>query len=784
MSRKVVMPLRDIVLFPHMIVPIFVGRSKSVNALEQAISSDKQVIFVTQRNIECEDPSADDLYSVGVLGKVLQILKMPDNTTKILVEGECRVKIYDVLNENDTVTCVYGELQEFFEEDENNLMMKESLVSLFEEYIKLNNKLQIDLLSSLQRIDDVSNFVDVVAAHITISIEKRQELLETSDIAKRMEAVYAYVEHELRMISLRNKIKNRVKKQIEKTQRDYYLNEQIKAIQKELGEESESKDEITELEEKAQGINMSKEARARFDSEIKKLRMMSPMSAEATVVRNYLEWITALPWDEHTKIKHSLSEAQEALDAEHYGLEKVKERIVEFLAIQMRTKKVSGQSLCFVGPPGVGKTSLARSIARATGRNFVKIALGGVCDEAEIRGHRRTYIGSMPGKILQGMKKAKSSNPLFLLDEIDKISSDWRGDPSSALLEVLDPEQNHAFNDHYMEIDYDLSNVMFITTANSLNMHQALLDRLEIIRIPGYTENEKLEIASKYLVKRQKNLHGLHPEELTITDEAIVSLIRNYTREAGVRHLEREIAKLCRKVLRKILSNNDLINNDSVGNELEEGHIEPSMRLTITEDNLSEYAGVPKFQYQKLDHKDKKGVVTGLAWTEYGGEVLSIEALVFPGSGKITLTGKLGDVMQESIRAALSFVRSRAQEFGVEHVDFDKCDFHIHVPEGATPKDGPSAGIAMATAIVSALTGKNVRHDIAMTGEITLHGDVLAIGGLKEKLLAAKRHVIKTVLIPADNSKDLDDIPDNIKEGLNIVCVQSIDGVLPLALAQ
>lgn len=783
MSRKVVMPLRDIVLFPHMIVPIFVGRSKSVNALEQAISSDKQVIFITQRNIECEDPLADDLYSVGVLGRVLQIIKMPDNTTKILVEGDCRVKVHDIANDNETITCEYEEFPEFFEEDENNLMMKDSLIALFEEYIKVNSKLQVDLLSSLQRIDDVSNFVDVVAAHITVSVEKRQELLEMQDISKRMETVYAYVEHELRMISLQNKIKNRVKKQIEKTQRDYYLNEQIKAIQKELGDETEVKDEITELEDKARETKLSNEARTRFESEIKKLRMMSPMSAEATVVRNYLEWLLALPWESHTTTNSSLIEAQEALDEEHYGLEKVKERIVEFLAIQMRTKKVSGQSLCFVGPPGVGKTSLARSIATATGRNFVKIALGGVCDEAEIRGHRRTYIGSMPGKIIQGMKKAKSSNPLFLLDEIDKISSDWRGDPSSALLEVLDPEQNHSFNDHYMEIDYDLSNVMFITTANSLNMHQALLDRLEIIRIPGYTESEKMEIASKYLVKRQKTLHGLHPDELTITDDAIIALIRNYTREAGVRHLEREIANLCRKVLKKILQHNHLCTTEG-NNNTTSAESAPSLQITITEENLSEYAGVPKFQYQKLDNKDKKGVVTGLAWTEYGGEVLSIEALVFPGSGKITLTGKLGDVMQESIRAALSFVRSRAKEFGVEHVDFDKCDFHIHVPEGATPKDGPSAGIAMATAIVSALTGKNVRHDIAMTGEITLHGNVLAIGGLKEKLLAAKRHVIKTVLIPADNSKDLDDIPENIKEGLNIVCVQSIDGVLPLALAQ
>ncbi|MDP6182857.1 MAG: endopeptidase La [Gammaproteobacteria bacterium] len=759
-----VLPLRDIVVFPHMIVPLFVGREKSVRALEDVMKDDKQILLVTQKNASDDDPSPDDIFTLGTIGTVLQLLKLPDGTVKVLVEGVQRAKING-----------YTDKPEFFEayadlvEDEGDLgdleALSRAVVTQFEQYIKLNKKIPAEVLISINQIDDPSKLADTVAQHLTLKIPDKQQLLEIEPVSERLERIYSFMEGEISVLQVEKRIRGRVKRQMEKTQREYYLNEQMKAIQKELGEGEDGKDETSELEERIEKTKLSKEAREKANAELKKLRAMSPMSAESTVVRNYLDWMLSIPWKKRTRVKRDLNAAETVLDADHFGLEKVKERIIEYLAVQNRVKKVKGAILCLVGPPGVGKTSLGKSIARATGRNFVRMSLGGVRDEAEIRGHRRTYIGSMPGKILQGMKKAKSSNPLFLLDEIDKLGADWRGDPTSALLEVLDPEQNHTFNDHYLEVDYDLSDVMFVTTANTLRMPAPLMDRMEIIRIPGYTEDEKVEIAKRHLISKQMKDHGLKEQEWSISDEALRGLIRYYTREAGVRNLEREIANLARKGIKEILKEN-------------------KEQVHITKRNLEKFAGVQKFRFGELEEDDLVGVVTGLAWTEVGGELLTIESVRLPGKGKITRTGKLGDVMLESVQAAESYVKSRSPSFGIVPTVFGKTDIHVHVPEGATPKDGPSAGVAMVTSIVSVLTGIPVRKDIAMTGEITLRGRILPIGGLKEKLLAALRGGLKTVLIPADNEKDLAEVPDNVKKGLEIIPVSEVDQVLKEALVE
>jgi ATP-dependent Lon protease len=757
-----VLPLRDIVVFPHMIVPLFVAREKSIRALEEVTKSDRLILLATQKNAGDDDPATDDIYSIGTLASVLQLLKLPDGTVKVLVEGVARAAVRN-----------YSRADDYYEADAETLAddpgaaveveaLGRSVVSEFESYVKLNKRVSSEIVGAVTQIDDPSKLADTVASHLSVKISDKQDVLETLEVARRLEKCLSLMESEISVLQVEKRIRTRVKRQMEKTQREYYLNEQMKAIQKELGDE-DGKDDLAELEERIKNTKLSKEARDKAVAEFKKLRQMSPMSAEATVVRNYLDWILSIPWGKRSRVKRDLQQAQDVLDAEHFGLEKVKERILEYLAVQSRANKLTGPILCLVGPPGVGKTSLGKSIAKATGREFVRMSLGGVRDEAEIRGHRRTYIGSMPGKIIQSMRKAKSSNPLFLLDEIDKMGMDFRGDPSSALLEVLDPEQNQSFNDHYLEVDYDLSSVMFVTTANTLNIPAPLMDRMEIIRIAGYTEAEKLEIARKHLIPSAVHKHGLAPEEWMVTDDGVLELIRRYTREAGVRNLEREVSNLARKAVKEIL-------------------LKKTEKIVVTAENISDYLGVPKFRYGQAELEDQVGVVTGLAWTEVGGELLTIEGVMMPGKGKMTVTGNLRDVMKESISAAASYVRSRAVDFGVEPPLFDRRDIHVHVPEGATPKDGPSAGVAMATAIVSIITGIPVRRDIAMTGEITLRGRVLPIGGLKEKLLAALRGGLKKVLIPEENAKDLADIPDAVKNGLEIVPVARMEEVLQHAL--
>ncbi len=760
-----VLPLRDIVVFPHMIVPLFVGREKSVSALDDVMKEDKQILLVAQKNAVQDDPTPADIHSVGTIGTVLQLLKLPDGTVKVLVEGGQRARILRYAD-NEAFFQAYAEVVEEKMGNQEELdALCRSVITQFENYIKLNKKIPPEVLVSLNQIDDPGKLADTVASHLSLKISEKQELLEIGVVSERLERIYSCMEAEIGVLRVEKRIRNRVKNQMEKTQREFYLNEQLKAIQKELGEGEEGKDEISELEESIKKTRFTKEAREKALGELKKLRTMGPMSAEATVVRNYLDWLLSIPWRKKTRIKRDINHAERVLNADHYGLEKVKERILEYLAVQQRVNKIKGPILCLVGPPGVGKTSLGQSIARASGRNFVRMSLGGMRDEAEIRGHRRTYIGSLPGKIIQGMKKAKSSNPLFLLDEVDKVGADFRGDPSAALLEVLDPEQNSAFNDHYLEVDYDLSDVMFITTANTLAVLQALLDRMEVIRLPGYTEDEKVQIAKRHLIPKQMKAHGLKKREWSIGDDAILDLIRYYTREAGVRNLERGIANLMRKAIKEIASSK-------------------VQTVKVTRRNLKKYLGIRRYRYGEMEEKDLVGVSTGLAWTEVGGELLSIEAVILPGKGKMTITGKLGDVMRESVQAAESYVKSRAVNFGIKPTIFEKRDIHVHVPEGATPKDGPSAGVAMVTSIVSVLTRIPVRKDLAMTGEITLRGNVLPIGGLKEKLLAALRGRFKTVLIPKENEKDLAEIPDNVKRGLKIIPVASVDEILEHALTK
>ncbi|ENR34960.1 endopeptidase La [Brucella suis] len=760
-----VLPLRDIVVFPHMIVPLFVGREKSIRALEEVMGVDKQILLATQKNAADDDPAPDAIYEIGTIANVLQLLKLPDGTVKVLVEGTARAKISKFTDREDYHEAYAAALQEPEEDAVEIEALARSVVSDFENYVKLNKKISPEVVGAASQIDDYSKLADTVASHLAIKIPEKQEMLSVLSVRERLEKALSFMEAEISVLQVEKRIRSRVKRQMEKTQREYYLNEQMKAIQKELGDSEDGRDEVAEIEERITKTKLSKEAREKALAELKKLRSMSPMSAEATVVRNYLDWLLSIPWGKKSKVKQDLNFAQEVLDAEHFGLGKVKERIVGYLAAQARSTKIKGPILCLVGPPGVGKTSLARSIAKATGREYVRMSLGGVRDEAEIRGHRRTYIGSMPGKVIQSMKKAKKSNPLFLLDEIDKMGQDFRGDPSSAMLEVLDPEQNATFMDHYLEVEYDLSNVMFVTTANTMNIPGPLLDRMEIIRIAGYTEDEKLEIAKRHLLPKAIKDHALQPKEFSVTEDALRNVIRHYTREAGVRSLEREVMTLVRKAVTEILKTK-------------------KKSVKITDKNLSDYLGVEKFRFGQIDGEDQVGVVTGLAWTEVGGELLTIEGVMMPGKGRMTVTGNLRDVMKESISAAASYVRSRAIDFGIEPPLFDKRDIHVHVPEGATPKDGPSAGIAMVTAIVSVLTGIPVRKDIAMTGEVTLRGRVLPIGGLKEKLLAALRGGIKKVLIPEENAKDLAEIPDNVKNNLEIVPVSRVGEVLKHALVR
>ena len=760
-----VLPLRDIVVFPHMIVPLFVGREKSVRALEEVMRDDKQILLVAQKNAAEDDPAPVDIHMVGTIGSVLQLLRLPDNTVKVLVEGGSRARILRFEDNADFFRAEAELMPEDIGDAREVEALARSLYSQFEQYMKLNKKIPPEVLVSLNQIEDPSKLADTVASHLTTKVSEKQELLEVANVVERLERAFSLMESEIGVMQVEKRIRNRVKRQMEKTQREYYLNEQMKAIQRELGEGEDGKDELAELEERINKTKLSKEARERATGELKKLRNMSPMSAEATVVRNYLDWILSIPWGKKSRISRDIVKAETILDEDHYGLEKVKERIIEYLAVQQRTRKMKGPILCLVGAPGVGKTSLGKSVARATGRNFVRMSLGGVRDEAEIRGHRRTYIGSLPGKIIQSMKKAKTINPLIVLDEVDKLGADFRGDPSSALLEVLDPEQNNAFNDHYLELDYDLSEAMFITTANTLRIPPALLDRMEVIRISGYTEDEKVEIAKRHLIPKQVDAHGLKKHEWSLSDPALRNLIRYYTREAGVRNLERELANLIRKATRDIVKKG-------------------LKRVRVTARNVEKYAGIRRYRYGEVELEDMVGVTTGLAWTEVGGELLSIEAVMLPGKGKMTITGKLGEVMQESVQAAASFVRARATTFGIKPTLFEKRDIHVHVPEGATPKDGPSAGVAMATSIVSVLTQTPVRKDVAMTGEITLRGRVLPIGGLKEKLLAALRGGIKTVLIPRENEKDLAEIPDNVKKGLRIVPVATVEEALRAALAE
>ena len=760
-----VLPLRDIVVFPHMIVPLFVGREKSVRALDEVMREDKQILLVAQKDAGEEDPTSDDIHPVGTIGSVLQLLKLPDGTVKVLVEGGARARIIKYEDGADYFRAEAEKIEDVPSDAREVEALARSLYSQFEHYVKLNKKIPPEVLVSLNQIDDPSKLADTVASHLANKVSDKQELLEMTNVVERLERAFSLMEGEIGVMQVEKKIRSRVKRQMEKTQREYYLNEQMKAIQRELGEGEDGKDELTELEDKIKETKLSKEALEKTTAELKKLRNMSPMSAEATVVRNYLDWVLSIPWGKKRRISKDLNKAAQILDDDHYGLEKVKERIIEYLAVQQRTKKMKGPILCLVGPPGVGKTSLGKSIARATGRSFGRMSLGGVRDEAEIRGHRRTYIGSLPGKIVQAMKKAKFSNPLIVLDEIDKLGADFRGDPSSALLEVLDPEQNNAFNDHYLELDYDLSDVMFVTTANTLRIPPALLDRMEVIHISGYTEDEKVEIAKRHLIPKQQQIHALSETEWSISEPALRTLVRTYTREAGVRSLERELARLARKATKEIVQDG-------------------TKGISITARNLAKYAGIPRFRYGETELEDLVGVTTGLAWTEVGGELLTIEAVMLPGKGKMTITGKLGDVMQESVQAAASYVRSRALDIGVKPPSFERRDIHVHVPEGATPKDGPSAGVAMATTIVSVLTRIPVRKDVAMTGEITLRGRVLPIGGLKEKLLAALRGGVKKVLIPIDNEKDLAEIPDNVKKGLEIIPVSTVEEALKEALVR
>lgn len=759
-----VLPLRDIVVFPHNIVPLFVGREKSIRALEEVMKNDALVMLATQKNASDDDPAPEAIYETGTLASVLQLLKLPDGTVKVLVEGLARARVEKYTDRTEYYEATAVALPDTDADSVEAEALARSVVSDFESYVKLNKKISAEVVGVVQSITDFGKLGDTVASHLAVKIADRQGILETLSVTQRLEKVLGLMESEISVLQVEKRIRSRVKRQMEKTQREYYLNEQMKAIQKELGDD-EGRDELADLEEKINKTKLSKEAREKAQHELKKLRQMSPMSAEATVVRNYLDWLLSIPWNKKSKVKKDLQAAQAVLDADHYGLEKVKDRIVEYLAVQSRANKLTGPILCLVGPPGVGKTSLGKSIAKATGREFVRVSLGGVRDEAEIRGHRRTYIGSMPGKIIQSMRKAKTSNPLFLLDEIDKMGADFRGDPSSALLEVLDPEQNSTFNDHYLEVDYDLSSVMFITTANTLNIPGPLMDRMEIIRIAGYTENEKVEIARKHLIPNAVSKHGLDSKEFSIDDEALLLMIRRYTREAGVRNLERELSTLARKAVKELM-------------------ISKKKSVKVTEKALEEFLGVPKYRYGEIESDDQVGIVTGLAWTDVGGELLTIEGVMMPGKGKMTVTGNLRDVMKESISAAASYVRSRAIVYGIEPPMFDRRDIHVHVPEGATPKDGPSAGVAMATAIISVMTGIPVRHDVAMTGEITLRGRVLPIGGLKEKLLAAARGGIKTVLIPEDNAKDLTEISDAIKGGMDIIPVARLDEVVSRALVR
>ena len=760
-----VLPLRDIVVFPHMIVPLFVGREKSVRALEEVMQDDKQILLSSQMDPGEDDPAQDGIYKSGVLANVLQLLKLPDGTVKVLVEGRGRVRITGFLDNPDFFEASAEFLTEIPGNEEETEALIRSVATEFERYAKVKKNIPEEAMSAVGDTTEPAKLADLVAGHLGIEVAQKQELLETLSVSERLEKVYGLMQGEMSVLSVEKKIKTRVKSQMERTQREYYLNEQMKAIQKELGDGEDGQNEVAELEAKIADTKLSKEAREKVDAELKKLKNMSPMSAEATVVRNYLDWILAVPWGVKSRTKKDLAAAQSILDADHFGLEKVKERIVEYLAVQQRSKKLKGPIMCLVGPPGVGKTSLGKSVARATGREFIRISLGGVRDESEIRGHRRTYIGSMPGKIIQALKKAKTTNPLILLDEIDKMGQDFRGDPASAMLEVLDPEQNSTFVDHYLEVEYDLSNVMFLTTANSYNMPGPLLDRMEIISLSGYTEDEKREIARQHLLPKVLENHGLKEKECAIGDDALTEMIRRYTREAGVRNLERELAKICRKAVTKIVK-------------------KEVTSVEVNAANLDDYLGVPRHRYGLAETEDQVGVVTGLAWTSVGGELLSIEALNLPGKGRMKTTGKLGDVMKESIDAASSYVRSISPQIGVKPTKFDKIDIHVHVPDGATPKDGPSAGLAMVTSIVSVLTGIPVRRDIAMTGEVSLRGNAMPIGGLKEKLLAALRGGIKTVLIPEENAKDLPEIPDNVKEGLEIIVVKHVSEVLEHALVR
>ena len=764
-NKKPLLPLRDIVIFPSVVVPLFVGRKKSIRALEEVMKTDKSIVLVTQKNSEVDDPQEKDIYSFGCLSKILQLLKLPDGTVKVLVEGQKRAKIKEISDENKKFLNCNIETIENDKETEENKLYALNLIKKFEKLSSLSKKDSLDFVKTLKSLTDSNQIADNISSNLNISINDKQFLLEITNLKKRLEKIYEILEKETSVISMEKRIRGRVKNQMEKTQREYYLNEQLKAIQKELGEIEEGKDEISNLSKAIMKAKMSKDAQIKCLAELRKLKTMSPMSAEATVVRNYLDWMVDLPWSNKSKVIKDLAAAQKILDEDHFGLDKVKERIIEFLAVQKRVEKLKGPILCLVGPPGVGKTSLGKSIARATGRKFVRISLGGIRDEAEIRGHRRTYIGSLPGKIIQMMKKAGTKNPLFLLDEIDKVGSDYRGDPSSALLEALDPEQNKQFNDHYLEVDYDLSDVMFVTTANTLNILPPLLDRLEVIRLPGYTEDEKINISQKYLIPKQRENNGLKKEEWEVTKEINKIIIRDYTRESGVRNLERELSKIARKIVKKIDSRE-------------------KVNTTIEEKDLQNFLGVKKYNFGEIENENKVGVATGLAWTEVGGEILKIESVNMPGKGKMQSTGKLGEVMQESVKAAKSYVRSKSLDFGIIPPIFEKKDFHIHVPEGATPKDGPSAGIAMVTSIISSITGIPVDKNVAMTGEVTLRGNVLQIGGLKEKLLAANRAGIKKVIIPIDNKKDLVEIPKNVINNIEIIGVKNVEEVLKHALVK
>ncbi|MGR4990773.1 endopeptidase La [Vibrio rotiferianus] len=758
-----VLPLRDVVVYPHMVIPLFVGREKSISCLETAMETNKQVLLVAQKQADTDEPSVDDLFEVGTVATILQLLKLPDGTVKVLVEGQQRAKINHFKESDFFLAEAEFIVTPELDEREQEVIVR-SAINQFEGFIKLNKKIPPEVLTSLSGIDEAARLADTIAAHMPLKLVDKQQVLEIVDITERLEFLMGQMESEIDLLQVEKRIRGRVKKQMEKSQREYYLNEQMKAIQKELGEMEDAPDEFETLKQKIEESKMPQDAREKTEQELQKLKMMSPMSAEATVVRSYIDWMVSVPWNKRSKVKKNLAKAEEILNEDHYGLERVKERILEYLAVQNRINKLKGPILCLVGPPGVGKTSLGRSIAAATGRKYTRMALGGVRDEAEIRGHRRTYIGSLPGKLIQKMSKVGVKNPLFLLDEIDKMSSDMRGDPSSALLEVLDPEQNNAFNDHYLEVDYDLSDVMFVATSNSMDIPGPLLDRMEVIRLSGYTEDEKLNIAKRHLVDKQVKRNGLKPNEITIEDSAIIGIIRYYTREAGVRSLEREISKICRKAVKNILLDSSL------------------KSVTVTMDNLKEYLGVQRHDFGKADDSNRIGQVTGLAWTQVGGDLLTIETEAMPGKGKLTQTGSLGDVMKESIQAAMTVVRSRAEKLGINSDFYEKRDIHVHVPEGATPKDGPSAGIAMCTALVSSLTGNPVKAEVGMTGEITLRGEVLPIGGLKEKLLAAHRGGIKTVLIPKDNERDLEEIPENVIADLQVIPVQWIDEVLKVAL--